>query len=149
MRLSTRGRFGVSALVAVGLMDSGGPVSLKSVAERQGISEHYLEQIMGPLRKAGLVHSVRGAQGGYRLAKEPSAISVGDVIRVLDGPIAPVECASETTCEFDHCARVDTCVTLDVWTRLRDSMVEVLDSVTLADLIKSAARQDAQPMYYI
>ena len=111
-----------------------GPISLRSVAQRQEISEHYLEQLMGSLRKAGYVKSVRGAQGGYSLAKEPSSITVGDVVRIMEGPITLVDCLLSGQEKNDYCHRADVCVTRNVWAKIRDSICEVLDSITLADL---------------
>jgi Rrf2 family protein len=113
-----------------------GPISLKSVAQRQGISEHYLEQLMGTLRKAGYVKSVRGAQGGYTLTKEPTQITVGDIIRTMEGPIAPVDCLLTDAIENEYCMRAGTCVTRGVWAKVRDSIATVLDSISLADLAK-------------
>ncbi len=150
MRLSTKGRYGVKAMFDLALHHGEGPVSLKNVAERQGISEHYLEQLISGLRKAGLVKSVRGAQGGYTLAKEPTKITVGDIIRVLEGPIAPVECVSEEDPEL--CQKADCCVTRGIWEKVRDSIAGVLDSITLEDMVKDAERlqrDDNFYMYYI
>jgi Rrf2 family transcriptional regulator, cysteine metabolism repressor len=101
-----------------------GPVPLKRVAERHDLSEHYLEQLVAPLRNAGLVKSVRGAYGGYKLAKPPEEITAGDIIRVLEGPISPVEFTEE-----DNPAR------RDLWRRIRDAIARELDSTTLASLI--------------
>lgn len=128
-----------------------GPISLKVVAERQGISEHYLEQLMGPLRKAGLVTSVRGAQGGYQLANPPERVRIGDIIRTLEGPIAPMECV-ETDKGDGCCNQVDRCATRVLWTKLKDSMEEVLDNTTLESLKQEAMRLKAQNdsfMYHI
>lgn len=124
-----------------------GPVSLKSIAERQDISEHYLEQLIAGLRKAGLVKSVRGAQGGYVLGREPAKIRVGDVIRVLEGPIAPVDCVSEEDPEC--CAKAEHCVTRTIWEKVRDSISEVLDSITLEDMVKDAEKMDTERKYYM
>lgn len=101
-----------------------GPISLKSIAERHALSEHYLEQLVAPLRNAGLVKSVRGAYGGYKLSKAPGEITAGDVIRVLEGPVNPVEFSKEEDPAKRH-----------LWMRIRDSVNEVLDSTTLLDLI--------------
>lgn len=139
MRFSTRGRYGVQVMVDLAQHGSEGPVSLKSVAERQNISEHYLEQLVPELRKAGLVKSVRGAQGGYSLAKKPEDINIGEVIRVLEGPIAPVECAqAETEC----CEKTGFCVTREVWVKVRDSINDLVDSISLADLLKEAGQEE-------
>jgi Rrf2 family protein len=111
------------------------PIPLKQIAEHQGLSERYLEQLMAPLRRAGLVQSVRGAQGGYTLGRPAGAISVGDILRVVEGPISPVACVADPLA----CTRTDGCVTRGIWSRLRDRMVELLDSITLADLCQEAA----------
>lgn len=131
MKLSTKGRYGVAAMYDLAMHYGQGPISLKSVAQRQGISEHYLEQLMGALRKAGLVRSVRGAQGGYALTREPAQITVGDIVRVMEGPIAPVDCLITGGCERDQAG---ICVTRGVWAKVRDSINQVLDAISLADL---------------
>ncbi len=136
MKLSTKGRYGVSAMYDLALHHGQGPISLKSVAQRQGISEHYLEQLMGILRKAGYVKSVRGAQGGYTLTKAPADITVGDVIRIMEGPTAPVDCLLADPEDNKYCDRACHCVTRGVWAKVRDSIDAVLDSITLADLAK-------------
>ncbi len=132
MKLSTKGRYGVTAMYDLAMHSGKGPISLKSVAERQLISEHYLEQLMGQLRKAGLVKSTRGAQGGYMLTKRPEEITVGDIVRVMEGPIAPVDCLlSENS---SSCAKASRCVTRGVWQKVGESIAKVLDEITLADL---------------
>ncbi len=121
-----------------------GPVPLRIVAEKQDISENYLEQLLGTLRRAGLVKGIRGARGGYELALPPEEIRVGDVIRALEGPISPVSCVDHDGAS--GCERHALCPTRGLWERLRDSMTEVLDSTTLADLCQQAqgkARGDA------
>ncbi|KLU62851.1 HTH-type transcriptional regulator CymR [Peptococcaceae bacterium CEB3] len=147
MKLSTRGRYGLKAMFDLAVHMGEGPVSLKSIAERQDISEHYLEQLIAGLRKAGLVKSVRGAQGGYVLGREPAKIRVGDVIRVLEGPIAPVDCVSEEDPEC--CAKAEHCVTRTIWEKVRDSISEVLDSITLEDMVKDAEKMDKERKYYM
>ncbi len=136
MKISTKGRYGVMAMFDLAMAYGQGPISLKSIAERQGLSENYLEQLIAPLRRVGLVHSIRGAQGGYVLARDPQAVTVGDVIRVLEGPIAPVDCVMEERVG-EYCAR-PVCVTRNVWAKLRDSMIRVLDGISLADLCQDA-----------
>jgi len=147
LKLSTRGRYGVKAMIDLALHRDEAPVSLKSIAERQGISEHYLEQLIAVLRKAGLVRSVRGAQGGYILGKDPSEILIGDIIRVLEGPIAPVECVSEEDPEC--CEKADFCVTRTIWEKVRDSITDVLDSISLEDMVQDAARKESERQYYM
>ncbi|MDD4767449.1 MAG: Rrf2 family transcriptional regulator [Desulfotomaculaceae bacterium] len=136
MRLSTRGHYGLKAMFDLAQNYGSGPISLKTVAERQNLSDHYLEQLIAMLRKAGLVKSMRGAKGGYFLAREPSKIKVGDVIRALEGPIAPVHCVSEK--DPGSCNEADYCITRTVWVRVRDGLAELLDSITLADLCLKA-----------
>lgn len=138
MRLSTRGHYGLKAMFDLALHYGENPIPLKSVAERQGISDNYLEQLISVLRKAGLVKSVRGAQGGYILARSPENINVGEIIRAMEGPIAPVNCVSEV--EPTECDQSDVCITRAVWARVRDSIAEVLDSISLADMCRDAER---------
>jgi len=138
LRLSTKGHYGLKAMFDLAMHYGSEPIPLKIVAERQGISEHYLEQLIAVLRKIGLVKSVRGAQGGYILAKPPSEIKVGDVIRAMEGPIAPLDCVSEY--EPAACEKVDYCISRDVWARVRDSIAEVLDSITLEDMCRDAQK---------
>jgi Rrf2 family protein len=102
----------------------------------------YLEQLIGPLRRAGLVESTRGARGGYRLTRSPDAVKVGDVYRVMEGPVAPMECVSEDITE-QTCPLIDGCETRPVWLRMRDAIAETLDSTTLADLIRDSPRARA------
>jgi Rrf2 family cysteine metabolism transcriptional repressor len=135
MKLSTKGRYGVILMVDLGMYYGEGPVSLKSVAERQELSEHYLEQLIAPLRNAGLVRSIRGAYGGYVLAKSPQEITVGDIIRVLEGPITIVDDPEEEL--------------KDLWERVRHAINEVLDSVTLQDLVEKKKYGGENLMYYI
>jgi Rrf2 family cysteine metabolism transcriptional repressor len=111
-----------------------GPLPLAKVSRLQNISLAYLEQIVAPLREARLVVSTRGAHGGYHLAREPQAITVGDILRALEGPIAPVQCVSKVR-QRDRCEREEVCLTRPVWEKVRDSIVTALDSTTLADLI--------------
>lgn len=136
MRLSTRGHYGLKAMFDLAQNYGSGPISLKTVAERQNLSDHYLEQLIAMLKKSGLVKSMRGAQGGYVLAREPSEIKVGDVIRALEGPIAPVYCVSEK--DPGICDEADYCITRTVWARVRDGLAELLDSISLADMCREA-----------
>lgn len=132
--MSTKGRYGLKAIVDLAINYNDGQISLKSIAKRQGISENYLELLFASLKKSGLVRSVRGAQGGYMLAKPAEKITVGDVLRSLEGALCPVECI-----DLDipsECEKVDTCVTAPVWIKLRDKINEVVDSITIDDLVK-------------
>lgn len=139
MRFSTRGRYGVQIMVDLARHSADGPISLKSIADRQKLSEHYLEQLVPELRKAGLVKSIRGAQGGYVLAKRSENIMIGDIIRVLEGPIAPVECTNDENIP-NCCEKTNFCVTREVWVKVRDSITDVVDSISLADLVQDAEK---------
>jgi len=150
MKISTKGHYGVQAMFDLAQHYGEGPISLKSVAERQALSEHYLEQLIAGLRKAGLVKSVRGAQGGYTLSRDPSEIKVGDIVRVLEGPIAPVECVNDD--DSEQCMKAEFCITKNVWEKVKDSIEDVLDSISLADMCKDAEKAKMNKdfyMYYI
>lgn len=137
MKISTKGRYGLKAMVDLAAhSDKKNCISLKSIAKRQGISEHYLEQLMAVLKKEGFVQSVRGAQGGYILNKDAKEISVGDLLRALEGPLNLVSCVSEndfSSCGTGSCKK---CVTKNVWERISNSVSEVVDSITLANLVE-------------
>ena len=139
MKISTKGRYGLTIMMELAAKYGEGPISLKSIAERNQLSEHYLEQLVAPLRNAGLVKSIRGAYGGYILSKDPSEITSGDIIRILEGPISPVDFTEE-----------DDPAKRNLWLRIRDSIAEVLDSTTLENLItyKEEETKDSY-MFYI
>jgi len=136
MKLSTKGRYGLRAMLDLASNAEKGPSTIHAIAKRQEISERYLEQLLIPLKQSGLVKSVRGSQGGYLLGRAPQDISVGEIIRVLEGPLSPVDCVSEQN--PDDCKRADKCVTRTIWTKIRDCIAEVLDSYTLLDLVNEA-----------
>ena len=141
MQLSTRGRYGVRALYELARRYGQGPVPLREVAEAQNLPENYLEQLMAPLRKGGLVQSVRGAQGGYVLARDPAQITIADIVRLLDGPIGP---------ETDREATGTPSVADPVWEAVRRAVTEVLEGTTLADLCRQGERRSQEGyMFYI
>lgn len=123
MKISTKGKYGLTIMIALAKKHGEGPTSLKSIARDHDLSEHYLEQLASPLRNAGLIKSIRGAYGGYVLAKQPDRITSGDIIRVLEGPITPVE-----GIEDEEPAKQA------LWMRVRDAVKDVLDTTTLDDL---------------
>lgn len=149
MKLSTKGRYGVKAMLDLAINASEGHIALKNIAERQQISEHYLEQLIATLRKSGLVKSIRGAQGGYTLAQHPSQITVGEILRALEGSLAPVDCVIEQE-PFD-CENAANCVTKRIWVKVRDKINEVVDSITLQDLVEDYKKLNNKVsyMYYI
>ena len=134
MKLSTKGRYGLRAVVDLALHQDEEAVSLSSIAERQHISMSYLEQLIARLKKAGIVGSVRGAQGGYMLAKPAGEISVGEILRALEGSLNPVDCAAVTG-DGEGCTSFDGCVTKYVWKRITDSINSTVDSISLEQLV--------------
>ena len=132
MRVSAKELYGLRAMGEFARHFGEGPLSLAEVARSQGISQAYLEQIAIDLRRAGLLHSKRGAQGGYYLADPPEATTAGDVIRALEGSILPVQCVAEERCQ--PCTLEQGCSARGIWEQVRDRLVETLDSITLADL---------------
>ncbi|MFN3335957.1 MAG: RrF2 family transcriptional regulator [Thermomicrobium sp.] len=143
MKVSTRGEYGLRAMVSLARMYGRGPMPLSVIAQDSAVPLAYLEQLMLPLRRAGLVVSTRGAHGGYQLARPPEQVKVGEIYRVMEGPIAPMDCVREDADE-DTCPMIDGCATRVVWLKLRESIIEALDSTTLADLIAQAPRPRAE-----
>jgi Rrf2 family cysteine metabolism transcriptional repressor len=134
MKLSTKGRYGLKAMLDLAVHSNEGQVALKSIAERQQLSENYLEQLFAALKKAKLVKSLRGSQGGYSLGDRPEKISVGDILRALEGTMAPTDCVSEN-CQVHHCGNSDFCVTRGVWEKIRDGINNVIDNISLQELV--------------
>ncbi len=130
MKISTKGRYALRLMLDIALHGGGGAVPLRDAAARQDLPDKYLEQIVNQLIRAGLLRSIRGAGGGYLLTREPKDYTVGDILRPVEGDLAPVECASSGCCD-----RVDRCVTVEVWRRIAESVNRVVDEVTLADLV--------------
>lgn len=140
MRLSTRGRYGLKAMFQLALHYGEGPISLNTIATAQELSENYLEQLVSTLRKAGLLNSVRGAQGGYMLAKSPKEITVGNILRVLEGDMAPADCVIDNA---NGCEKEENCVTKLVWMQMRDSINQVIDSISLQDMLDQQAEMES------
>ncbi|MBD8069262.1 cysteine metabolism transcriptional regulator CymR [Bacillus sp. PS06] len=138
MKISTKGRYGLTIMIELAKNHGEGPTSLKSIAQTHNLSEHYLEQLIAPLRNARLVKSIRGAYGGYILGEEPSNITAGDIIRVLEGPISPVE-----VLEDEEPAK------RQLWIRIRDAVKDVLDNTTLEDLASYTDGEQENYMFYI
>jgi len=139
MKISTKGRYGLTIMIELAKKHGEGPTSLKSIAQTNDLSEHYLEQLIAPLRNAGLVRSIRGAYGGYVLGNNPNQITAGDIIRVLEGPISPVEGIEDE----EPAKRA-------LWMRIRDAVKEVLDNTTLEDLANHVDEGETDSyMFYI
>ena len=141
MKLSTKGRYGLRALIDLARYSEMEPVSISCIAERQNLSERYLEQLMSLLKKAGLIKSIRGAGGGYVLAKDAGEISVGDVLRALEGSLEPVECAGYDSDE--ECAASGGCVTKYVWKRINESINQTVNEMKLDTLVEESKQLSA------
>ncbi|TET17129.1 MAG: Rrf2 family transcriptional regulator [Dehalococcoidia bacterium] len=147
MKLSTKGQYGARAMVELALHYGEGPILLKDIAKRQQISERYLEHLILSLKVAGLVKSMRGARGGFSLAKPPSQIRLSEIIQIVEGSIAIVECVDDP----NLCSRADLCVTRDIWAEMKKAINGVLESTTLQDLVERQ-REKQKPeagSYYI
>ncbi len=138
IKFSTRGEYGIRMMVEIARHFERGPVSLTDVARAEDLPLPYLEQLVGRLRKAGLLVSHHGARGGYELSRTPKEITIGHVLRALEGPIAPMMCASEVHDDVE-CARQSRCTVTSVWLRVRDAVAGALDSITLAELVPPKA----------
>ena len=147
MKISTKGRYGVRALLDLALHQGEGLVQLKEIARRQEFSLQYLEHLIAPLIAAGLVKSTRGARGGVLLLKPPSEVKLSEVVQILEGSIAPVDCVNNPAL----CHRSASCVTRDIWIEMKTAMSRVLDCTTLQDLVErqKQKRQSETGMYYI
>ena len=140
MKLSMRGRYGIHAMYDLAVNARYGPQPIKAIAEREGIPEAYLEQLIAVLKREGLVKSTRGAQGGYTLARAPEAITVGDVLRALEGGLKLVDCLDAEAA----CGKSGTCPTRIVWQKVRDGLNALVDGITLRDMIDDYKRACAQ-----
>lgn len=133
MKISTKGRYALRLMLDLATHNTGAPVSLKDIAARQDISDKYLEQIIAILNRAGFVKSIRGAQGGYMLRNKPEEYTVGMILRLTEGDLKPVDCVGDNEM---GCEKTDSCVTYKVWQRLYDAINDVVDGITLADLVE-------------
>jgi len=138
MKLSTRTRYGIRALLELAQNQGSGPVQIKVIGQRQDISIKYLEQLMAILRSSGFVRSVRGSKGGYLLAKPPNQIKVSDLFDCLEGNVTTVECVEDK----DYCDKTDDCVVRLVWTQVQKAIKNVLQSITLQDLVDRAKNEE-------
>ena len=146
MRISTKGRYAIRLMIDIAQHSNGENVSLKDISKRQGISLKYLEQIVNMLSKAGLLRSQRGSQGGYRMAKKPEEYTIGDILRITEGELAPVACLEDGE---NNCPRVSMCPTISFWEGLYDTINKYLDSKTIADLVNESQANDEDLCYYI
>ncbi len=143
MKLTTKGRYGLRAIVDLAVNTDDEAVALSQIAERQGISMNYLEQLIAKLKKSGIVNGIRGAQGGYILAMPAEEISVGDILRALEGDLSPVDCY-ELNSTDTPCGSSDICVTKYVWKRISDSINDAVDGIMLSDLVAESKKVQAE-----
>lgn len=139
MKLSTRTRYGIRAVLELAENYGNGPLQLKIIAQRQKISVKYLEQLMAVLRSAGFVRSIRGSKGGYLLAKAPEQIKLSDIFHCLEGPVVTVECVENES----YCTRTNDCIARQIWAELHKSVIGVLQSITLQNLVDRAKHNKA------
>lgn len=131
MKISTRGRYALRLMLNLASNETDQYITIKSISEREGISGKYLEQIISVLSRAGFVKSSRGAQGGYKLSHPPEQYTVGMILRLIEGSLAPVACLED---DINQCARCENCITLSVWQQIDKAVSDVVDNITLADL---------------
>jgi len=138
MKISTKGRYALRLMIDLAEHDTGEWISLKDISGRQGISIKYLEQIVGSLSKAGFLRSVRGSHGGYRLAKDPKDYTVGSILQITEGDLAPVSCLKG---DENICGRKEGCPTIGFWEGLHKTILDYVESYTLADLVEEEAAE--------
>jgi len=152
MKLTTKGEYATRILMELSTAEGLGPISVHDLAARTGISTKYLEQIMGRLREARVVRSRRGSHGGYELAREPEDLTVGEVVRLMDGPLAPSACASSSAhvaCPTYRCPSEASCALRGLWLDVRDAIAGVLDGMTFADLTRRQSEARSAARYAI
>jgi len=142
MRLTTKGRFAVTAMIDLALRQGNGPVSLAGISERQSISLSYLEQLFGKLRRHEIVESIRGPGGGYSLARRADKVTVADIIIAVDEPIDATQCGGKEHCHGADSASGTRCMTHELWATLNEKMVDYLDSVSLQDLVDQQKQKE-------
>ncbi|MCD8181288.1 MAG: Rrf2 family transcriptional regulator [Firmicutes bacterium] len=140
MKISTKGRYAIRLMLDIAIHGNNKNVSIRDVAQRQNISIKYLEQIVGMLARVGYLKSIRGAQGGYRLAKKPSEYTVGDILRITEGSLSPVACLED---EVNQCDRAEVCPTIKFWEGLYKVINDYVDSATLEDLVNAAVSENS------
>jgi Rrf2 family cysteine metabolism transcriptional repressor len=147
MKISTKIRYGTRAMLELASHYGEGPIELKEIAKRENISLKYLEQVIIPLRTAGLIKSVRGSKGGYSLAKHPSEICLNDLVEILEGPLNLIECLNDPKV----CQRVPSCVTRDIWREVSEAISGIFHSITLEDMVNRRREKEGRvsPMYQI
>lgn len=144
MRFSAKGEYGVIAILSLGLTSNEGPVQVRTIAEKENIPIKVLEQVMNSLKNSGLVNSIRGAHGGYILAKPTEEIRLGDILFAIDGPIFSMSCVSEG--KLNTCIQSDYCIVKDIWGEVKSSLMNTLNSITLKDMCDRKRIKDSKRM---
>ncbi|MDO9535756.1 MAG: Rrf2 family transcriptional regulator [Bacillota bacterium] len=143
MKLSTKARYAVRAMIELSREYGKGPLQLKMIAKRQDISDKYLEQVLSPLRVNGLIFTQKGSRGGYVLSRAPEEITLYDVVHIVEGSLAPVDCVDNN----EICSRRDLCVTRDVWSKLKEVIIRELESVNLAELAAKQSERYSEVLF--
>ena len=141
MNFTAREEYGLLAVLHLACHEGSGPIQSREIARSEGIPEQFLEQVLAGLRRGGIVRSVRGAAGGYELARSPREITAGDVFRALSGPIVPIQCVDG---ESSRCEKSDGCVVVDLWQRVQAAITQVLDGTTIQDMVEAKVRRERQ-----
>ncbi len=142
MKISTKGRYGLRMMIDIAMNQNEGPVSVRDIARRQSLSDKYLEQIITQANKAGLLKSIRGAGGGYQLSRPAKDISVGEILRVMEGSLSPVECVRERGAEPAPCQNAGECATYELWRDIKTAVDQVIDNRSLQDMIDNYLRKN-------
>ena len=142
MKISTKGRYGLRMMIDIAMNQNEGPVSVRDIARRQSLSDKYLEQIITQANKAGLLKSIRGAGGGYQLSRPAKDISVGEILRVMEGSLSPVECVRERGEEPVPCQNAGECATYELWRDIKTAVDQVIDNRSLQDMIDNYLRKN-------
>lgn len=146
MKLSLRGKYALRALIVLGLNNGSSVVRIQTISDQQKIPKRFLEQILNDLKAGGIVESKRGVAGGYRLRRAPEQITLSEIVRYIEGPLAPVSCVSERFYEPCTCPEEARCAIRSVMKEVRDAIVTIMDRVTLAELCERARRLQAEPV---
>ena len=142
MKISTKGRYGLRMMIDVAMNQQEGPVSVRDIARRQSLSDKYLEQIITQANRSGLLKSIRGAGGGYQLSRDAKDISVGDVLRAMEGSLSPVACVQELAGETAPCQNSGECATYELWRDIKAAVDAVVDNRSLQDMIDNYTRKN-------
>jgi len=141
LNFTSKEEYGLRAVMHLAMHESSWPVQAREVASAEGIPEQFLEQVLAALRRAGVVRSIRGAGGGYELARQPQSITAGDVVRALSGPIAPIPCTDDAD-PADRCAQVEHCVVLGLWQKVQSAVTQILEGTTIQDMIEERTKME-------